>query len=148
MPIDWDAIIRAIDNPVSPARHTLSEAAETVITAKTFEVPSLREDIAAAVKDIKVGGVTDPIKGGGGYQILRVDERTPAGATATFNENQVREAMMVERQPKEREHYLQKLRNEAFIKVSESYRASVEPLLKLSTPASAKSSEKTDKKKN
>ena len=69
-------------------------------------------------------------------------------ATATFNENQVREAMMVERQPKEREHYLQKLRNEAFIKVSESYRASVEPLLKLSTPASAKSSEKTDKKKN
>jgi len=114
----------------------------------TFEVPSLREDIAAAVKDIKVGGVTDPIKGGGGYQILRVDERTPAGATATFNENQVREAMMVERQPKEREHYLQKLRNEAFIKVSESYRASVEPLLKLSTPASAKSSEKTDKKKN
>ena len=114
----------------------------------TFEVPSLREDIAAEVKDVKVGGVTDPIKGGGGYQILRVDERTPAGATATFNENQVREAMMIERQPKEREAFLQKLRNEAFIKLSDSYRASVEPLLKLSTPASAKSSEKTDKKKN
>jgi len=114
----------------------------------TFEVPSLREDIAAAVKDIKVSGVTDPIKGGGGYQILRVDERTPAGAAATFNENQVREAMMIERQPKEREAYLQKLRNEAFIKVSDSYRASVEPLLKLSTRASAKSTEKTDKKKN
>jgi len=113
----------------------------------TFEVPSLREDIAAAVKDIKVGGVTDPIKTQEGYQILRVDERTAAGTTATFNENQVREAMMVERQPKEREAYLQKLRNEAFIKLSDSYRASVEPLLKLSTPASAKSTEKTDKKK-
>ncbi|HEX7297245.1 MAG TPA: peptidyl-prolyl cis-trans isomerase, partial [Pyrinomonadaceae bacterium] len=114
----------------------------------TFEVPSLREDIAAAVKDIKVGGVTDPIKTDSGYQILRVDERTPAGTTPTFNENQVREAMMVERQPKEREAYLQKLRNEAFIKLSDTYRASVEPLLKLSTPASAKSTEKTDKKKN
>jgi peptidyl-prolyl cis-trans isomerase SurA len=113
----------------------------------TFEVPSLREDIGAAVKDIKVGGVTDPIQTQEGYQILRVDERTPAGTTATFNENQVREAMMVENQPKEREAYLQKLRNEAFIKLSDSYRASVEPLLKLSTPASAKSTEKTDKKK-
>ena len=113
----------------------------------TFEVPSLREDIAAAVKDIKVGGVTDPIKTQEGYQILRVDERTAAGTTATFNENQVREAMMVEHQPKEREAYLQKLRNEAFIKLSDSYRASVEPLLKLATPASAKSTEKTDKKK-
>ena len=114
----------------------------------TFEVPSLREDIGAAVKDIKVGAVTDPIKTEQGYQILRVDERIPAGTTPTFNENQVREALMIERQPKEREAYLQKLRNEAFIKLSDSYRASVEPLLKLSTPASAKSSEKTDKKKN
>ncbi|HSE31153.1 MAG TPA: peptidyl-prolyl cis-trans isomerase [Pyrinomonadaceae bacterium] len=114
----------------------------------TFEVPSLREDIAAAVKDIKVGGVTDPIKVGEGYQILRVDERTAAGTAPTFNDNQVREAMMIERQPKEREAFLAKLRNEAFIKLSDTYRASVEPLLKLTPPASAKSTEKTDKKKN
>lgn len=114
----------------------------------TFEVPSLREDIGAVVKDVKVGGITDPIKTGEGYQILRVDERTPAGTTPVFNENQVREAMMIERQPKEREAYLQKLRNEAFIKLSDTYRASVEPLLKISSPASAKSTEKTDKKKN
>lgn len=113
----------------------------------TFDVPSLREDIATVVKDIKVGGVTDPLKAGDGYQILRVDERTPAGAAATFNDNKVREAMMIERQPKEREAYLAKLRNEAFIKLSDTYRASVEPLLKLTPPASAKSTEKTDKKK-
>ena len=55
--------------------------------------------------------------------------------------------MLEERQPKERETYLQTLRNEAFIKVSESYRASVEPLLKLASPASAKTAEKDAQKK-
>lgn len=107
-----------------------------------FSVPTLRDDIAAAIKNVKVGGVTDVLKTEEGYQILRVDERTPAETTATFNENQVREAMMLEQQPKEREAYLQKLRNEAFIKISETYRASVEPLLKLSAPASATTAEK------
>ncbi len=112
----------------------------------SFEVPSLREDIGAAVKECKVGGVTDPIKTPEGYQILRVDERTPAGTTPTFNENQVREAMMVERQPKEREAYLAEVAERSVYKVSETYRASVEPLLKLSTPASAKTRlRKTDK---
>ena len=79
---------------------------------------------------MKVGGVTEPIRTGEGYQILRVDERTPAGATPTFNDNRVREAMLGERQAKEREVYLQNLRNEAFIKVTEAYKAGVEPLLK------------------
>ena len=55
-----------------------------------------REDLVASLKDINVGGVTDPIKTGDGYQILRVDSRTPAGTAATFNENRVREAMLME----------------------------------------------------
>lgn len=112
----------------------------------TFEVPNLRDDLVAALKDVKVGGITEPLKGPDGYQILRVDERTPAGTAATFNENQVREAMMIEKQPKEREAYLQNLRNEAFIEVTDNFRASVVPLLKLATPASAKSDK--DNKKN
>jgi PPIC-type PPIASE domain/SurA-like N-terminal domain len=114
--------------------------------AGVFEVPSLREDIAAAIKNVKVGGVTDALKLPDGYQILRVDERTAASSTIKFDDNKVREAMMIERQPKEREAYLQKLRSEAFIKISESYRASVEPLLKLETRASAKTAEKKENK--
>ena len=45
----------------------------------SFDLPSLREDLTASLKDVKVGGITDPIKAGDGYQILRVNSRTPAG---------------------------------------------------------------------
>jgi parvulin-like peptidyl-prolyl isomerase len=94
---------------------------------------------------VKAGGITEPIRTSEGFQILRVDARTPAGATPTFNDNRVREAMLMERQPKERESYLQTLRNEAFIKVTETYKASVDPLLKIQQPVAAKSNDK-DKK--
>jgi len=58
--------------------------------------------------------------------------------------------MLMERQPQERESYLQNLRNEAFIKVTEAYRASVDPLLKIQAPVAAKSvdKEKKDEKKS
>ena len=110
-----------------------------------FDVPSLREDLLPVLKDLKAGGVSEPIRTNEGFQILRVDSRTPGGTAPTFNDNRVREAMLMERQAKERESYLQNLRNEAFIKVTETYRASVEPLLKIQAPVAAKSNDK-DKK--
>jgi peptidyl-prolyl cis-trans isomerase SurA len=113
-----------------------------------FDLPQLREDLVAALKDVKAGGVTEPIRTSEGYQILRVDLRTPAGSTPTFNDNRVREAMLMERQGKERENYLQTLRNEAFIKVTDAYKASVEPLLKLAQPVAAKTAEKPAEKKS
>ena len=112
-----------------------------------FDVPQLREDLMAALKDLKAGGVTDPIRTNEGFQILRVDARTPAGATPVFNDNRVRETMLMDKQPKEREAYLQTLRNEAFIKVTEAYRAGVDPLLKIAAPVAAKGKEKNDEKK-
>jgi parvulin-like peptidyl-prolyl isomerase len=113
-----------------------------------FDVPSLREDLLAALKDVKTGGVTDPIQLQDGYQIIRVDERKAAGNTPVFNDNRVRETMLMERQAKERETYLQTLRNEAFIKVTDAYRAGVDPLLKVAAPVAAKTEDKNEKKKN
>jgi len=113
----------------------------------TFEVPSLREDIATSIRPVKAGGVSEPLRSNDGYQILRVDERS---ATATFNENRVREAMTMERTEKAREEYLQTLRNEAYIKVAESYRATVLPLLKIKEEVIAEgglSEPKPEKKK-
>ena len=112
-----------------------------------FDVPQLRDDLVAALKNVAVGGATDPIRTDAGYQILKVDARSPAGTTPTFSDNRVREAMLGERQAKERETYLQNLRNEAFIKVTESYKAGVEPLLKIKAPAAAKGDAKGDDKK-
>jgi len=110
-----------------------------------FDVPSLREDLLPVLKDVKAGGITEPIRTSEGFQILRVDARTPPGAAPTFNDNRVREAMLMERQGKDREAYLQNLRNEAFIKVTENYQASVNPLLKIQAPVAAKSNDKEKK---
>ena len=42
-----------------------------------FDVPQLREDLVAALKPVQAGGVTEPIRTPEGFQILRVDARTP-----------------------------------------------------------------------
>jgi len=114
----------------------------------TFEVPSLREDVVKAIKNVAVGGVSDPLLAQDGYHIFHVDERTPASDVSTFNENQVREAITIERSPKERDQYLQNLRNEGYVKISENYRAAVEPLLKMTTQTAAKAEDSDKDKKN
>ena len=62
------------------------------------------------------------------------------------HDNQVREAITAERSPKEREAYLQTLRNDAYVKVADNYRASVEPLLNIVPPAAATKRTKPSKK--
>jgi peptidyl-prolyl cis-trans isomerase SurA len=116
----------------------------------TFELPSLREDVANAIKNVAVGGISEPLLAVDGFHIFRVDERTAASTVATFNENRVREAITVERSPKEREAYLQNLRNEGYVKVADNYKDAVEPLLKLNRPTTAKTTSvksKDEKKK-
>jgi peptidyl-prolyl cis-trans isomerase SurA len=105
-----------------------------------FEMPNLREDIANSVRNVKVGGISDPLRGADGYQIFRVDERTPASTEATFNENRVREAVTVERSPKAREDYLQSIRDESYIKIADNYRDAVAPILKLAPEKTADNS--------
>lgn len=112
-----------------------------------FDTPNLRDDLTSSLKDVKAGDVTAPIRVSDGWQIIRVDARTPGGATPVFNDSRVREAMLMERQDKERQTYLQNLRNDAFIKVTEAYQAGVMPLLKIPAPV-AKSEDKDDKKKS
>jgi parvulin-like peptidyl-prolyl isomerase len=126
-------------------------APKTKCKVGPFEVPKLRDDIAVALKDVKAGGVSDPVRTNDGYQIIRVDERIAGSDASVFNENQVREVMTGERATKAREDYLQTLRNEAYIKIADSYHESVAPLLKLMpeviTETTGDGSVKPEKKK-
>ena len=112
-------------------------APETGGKVGSFEVPNLRTEIAESVKAVPVGGISEPLRISDGFQIFRVDGRTAASSSATFNENQVREAMTMEQGTKAREDYLQSLRNEAYIKISDNYAAAVYPILKITPEKTA-----------
>jgi len=127
-------------------------APETRGKLGTYAVSDIsREDVANAIKNVKAGGITDPIVTEQGILILRIDERTPAGE-AVFDDNKVREAITYSRLEKERKIYLDNLRREAYVEIAPSYREAVLPLLKIETekaasitPAAVK---KEDKKKS
>jgi len=100
----------------------------------TFPLDQItHEAIAAAVKTLKAGQISDPVKVETGYTILRVDERTPAGEPV-YDERKVREAITMTRLEKERKAYIDSLRREAYVDVAPSYREAVLPLLKTSEP--------------
>ncbi|MDQ3821531.1 MAG: peptidylprolyl isomerase [Acidobacteriota bacterium] len=84
----------------------------------TFSVPDLRAEFVNGLKNVPVGGVSDPIRMDEGFEILRVDERTPMGDVPSFNENKVREAITIERRDKGREAYMKTLRKDAYIKLA------------------------------
>ena len=111
-----------------------------------FQVPDLSPAIGGAIKNLKAGSVSEPLKTDEGYHILRVDTRTAGSNTPTFNENNVREAITRERSAKAREDYMQELRNDGYVKIADSYRAEVEPLLKI-VPPPAVTKRSPDKKK-
>lgn len=115
-------------------------AVQTKGEVGTFVVPDLKPEFAAALKNVAVGGVTDLIRSDEGFQILRVDERTPASDPTVYEENKVREAITIERREKAREDYMKTLRKEAYIKIAPEYQAMVMPLLSGAAPSGAASS--------
>jgi peptidyl-prolyl cis-trans isomerase SurA len=101
----------------------------------TFAVTDLKPEFVNALKNVPVGGVSDPLRLDEGLEILRVEERTPASEPIAFNEEKVREAMTFERRDKQREAYMKTLRKEAYIRLADDYRATVGPLLATDTPS-------------
>ncbi len=84
---------------------------------------------AAAIKDIKAGGVTEPFEDDIGVHIVRVDERIAASNESVFDEDAVRLALMKEKLPAAQKNFLAQLREDSYIKVSEAYRPLVNPIL-------------------
>lgn len=106
------------------------DAAKTKGKVETVVVKELDTKFAEALKGVKVGGVTDPIElDGVGVHILHVDERTAASNESVFDESAVRLEMMRERIPSEQKKFMSGLRTESYIKISETYRPLVNPIL-------------------
>jgi parvulin-like peptidyl-prolyl isomerase len=105
-------------------------AAESKGKVGTFNIKDLDPKFAAAIKDLKVGGITEPVEiDQVGIEILRVDERTQASSESFFDENAVRMAITMERGPEMQKKYLSELRRDSYIKISDTYRPIVSPIL-------------------
>jgi len=102
---------------------------ETKGKAGTLNVKDLDKTFAEPLKTVKVGGISEPIEVPEGIEILRVDERTNASAESFYDEQEVRKAMTVAKMPEERKKFMSTLRGAAYIKISESYRPIVSPIL-------------------
>lgn len=95
-----------------------------------LKATELSQMLAAALKDVKIGGYTDPVAADQlGVVILRVDARERASSESYFDENAVRLAMTMERAPDQQKKFLATLRADSYIKISDSYRPLVSPIL-------------------
>lgn len=98
--------------------------------AEKLIVKDLVETIGKPLNGLKINEVTAPIEVEQlGMVILRVDVREKASDESVFDENAVRLAMMNERFPDEQKKFMAKLRENSYIKISETYRPIVAPIL-------------------
>jgi peptidyl-prolyl cis-trans isomerase SurA len=102
---------------------------------------------AKAISGLKAGGIADPVEDEVGIHILHVDERVAQASEASFDDDAVRRAMLEENYPSALKAYMTKLRADAYIKISDSYRPVVSPLLyadeRSETPAKAAAQEQS-----
>jgi hypothetical protein len=101
-------------------------------TGKTEKanVATLNEILKAPLKAAKIGGYTDPIEVKDlGMLILRVDGREAASSESAFDENAVRSAMLQQNFAEAQKKFFSELRQGSYIKISETYRPIVAPIL-------------------
>lgn len=102
---------------------------ETKGKAGTFEVAKLDPKVIEALKGVNAGTYAEPIELDEGIVIIRIDERTKGGAEASFVEADVRRAIASDRFADARKKYMTDLRGEAYIKINESWRPMISPIL-------------------
>jgi parvulin-like peptidyl-prolyl isomerase len=126
------------ENGIRTAEKTKGQHLDEAGKPRWYLLSDVQPSVANAVKDLKVGGITDPIKVDEGYMILRVNERDDS-----FKENFVRGMITQERSDKEHEDYLRKLRQDAYIKPAANYGEVIQPLLDKDKSGDAKAKQET-----
>lgn len=95
-----------------------------------LKVENLSDQLKNALKGVKVGGYTEPIEANEvGIVILRIDAREQASSESYFDENAVRMALLAEHAPAEQKKFFATLRGDSYIKISDTYRPMVSPIL-------------------
>lgn len=95
-----------------------------------FKVADLNEKLSTPLKGLKVGGYTEPIDVEQvGIAILKVDAREQASSESFFDESAVRMAILAEKAPNATKAFMATLRQESYIKIGETYRPLVSPIL-------------------
>ena len=98
--------------------------------AENLKVAELNEKLANNLKGVKAGDIAEPFEADQlGMVILKVDAREKASDESVFDENAVRLAIMNERLPSEQKKFMTKLREDAYIKITDNYRPIVNPIL-------------------
>jgi len=98
--------------------------------AEKVAVNTLTDVIKKPIAGIKPGDFTLPFEVQKmGIVILRVDAREAAGSESTFDENAVRLAILQEKGPAAQKKFMTDLRTDAYIKINDTYRPIVSPLL-------------------
>lgn len=108
------------------------DVAKTKGSVGTYAVPEFEKGFAPfakAIQGVKAGGYAEPVEDDIGIHIIKVDKRQAASTEAEFDEEAVRRAMLEIAYPDAFKKYMTKLREDSFIKISESYRPIVSPLL-------------------
>lgn len=99
-------------------------------TTEKATVDTLNEILRDPVKKTAIGAYTDPIEIKDlGVLILRVDAREAASGQSVFDEAAVRTAMLQQNFPAAQKKFYTTMREEAYIKISDTYRPVVAPIL-------------------
>ncbi len=119
---NFDQLVK--DNADKPIVSPESGKMEKATTA------TLNEVIKTPLTAVKPGGYTEPIVIKDlGVLILRLDAREAASSESFFDEQAVRSAILQERFPEAQKKFFSTLRQEAYIKISDTYRPLVAPIL-------------------
>jgi PPIC-type PPIASE domain/SurA N-terminal domain len=95
----------------------------------SFAIKELNEKISNPLRGVKQGDTAEPVEIEEGIMILHVDERTTQSSEGVFDEDEVRKQIAYAKAPEATKKYMINLRKDAYIKVNESYRAIVNPIL-------------------
>ncbi|MDX2034166.1 MAG: peptidyl-prolyl cis-trans isomerase [Blastocatellia bacterium] len=113
-----------MDFPALAQKYSENEASKKNPSLGAFKIPDLAPEVKAAVENLAVGGVTEPVKLETGYAVFRVDAKKEAKLIPFEDErvqNHVAQMLVQQRSGEQVDEYLSKLRGEAFIELDPRY---------------------------